>query len=30
VKAFYTKVGADFPIDINLNSADFQRRGFSF
>jgi len=30
VKAIRTKVGADFPIAIKLNSADFQRGGFSF
>lgn len=30
VKAIRVKVGADFPIAIKLNSADFQRGGFSF
>ena len=30
VKAVRSKVGADFPIGIKLNSADFQRGGFSF
>jgi 2,4-dienoyl-CoA reductase-like NADH-dependent reductase (Old Yellow Enzyme family) len=30
VRAIRTKVGADFPIAIKLNSADFQRGGFSF
>lgn len=30
VKAVRAKVGADFPIGIKLNSADFQRGGFSF
>lgn len=30
VKAMRAKVGADFPIGIKLNSADFQRGGFSF
>ena len=30
VKAIRTKVGADYPIGIKLNSADFQRGGFSF
>ncbi|MFC3552254.1 NADH:flavin oxidoreductase/NADH oxidase family protein [Lysobacter cavernae] len=30
VKAIRSKVGADFPIGIKLNSADFQRGGFSF
>lgn len=30
VKAIRAKVGADYPIGIKLNSADFQRGGFSF
>ena len=30
VKAIRTKVGSDFPIGVKLNSADFQRGGFSF
>ena len=30
VRTIRTKVGADFPIGIKLNSADFQRGGFSF
>jgi 2,4-dienoyl-CoA reductase-like NADH-dependent reductase (Old Yellow Enzyme family) len=30
VRTIRTKVGADFPIAIKLNSADFQRGGFSF
>jgi 2,4-dienoyl-CoA reductase-like NADH-dependent reductase (Old Yellow Enzyme family) len=30
VRVIRTKVGADFPIAIKLNSADFQRGGFSF
>lgn len=30
VNAVRAKVGADFPIGIKLNSADFQRGGFSF
>jgi 2,4-dienoyl-CoA reductase-like NADH-dependent reductase (Old Yellow Enzyme family) len=30
VRAIRTKVGVDFPIAIKLNSADFQRGGFSF
>ncbi len=30
VRAIRTQVGADFPIGIKLNSADFQRGGFSF
>lgn len=30
VKAVRAKVGSDFPIGIKLNSADFQRGGFSF
>jgi 2,4-dienoyl-CoA reductase-like NADH-dependent reductase (Old Yellow Enzyme family) len=30
VKATRAKVGADFPISVKLNSADFQRGGFAF
>jgi 2,4-dienoyl-CoA reductase-like NADH-dependent reductase (Old Yellow Enzyme family) len=30
VRIIRTRVGADFPIGIKLNSADFQRGGFSF
>ena len=30
VKAIRAKVGADFPIAVKLNSADFQRGGFDF
>jgi 2,4-dienoyl-CoA reductase-like NADH-dependent reductase (Old Yellow Enzyme family) len=30
VRAIRTKVGVDFPIAVKLNSADFQRGGFSF
>jgi 2,4-dienoyl-CoA reductase-like NADH-dependent reductase (Old Yellow Enzyme family) len=30
VRTIRTRVGADFPIGIKLNSADFQRGGFSF
>ena len=30
VRAIRARVGADFPIAIKLNSADFQRGGFSF
>lgn len=30
VRAVRARVGADFPIGIKLNSADFQRGGFSF
>lgn len=30
VKAIRAKVGADFPVGIKLNAADFQRGGFSF
>jgi 2,4-dienoyl-CoA reductase-like NADH-dependent reductase (Old Yellow Enzyme family) len=30
VKVIRAKVGADFPIAVKLNSADFQRGGFSF
>ena len=30
VRTIRAKVGADFPIGIKLNSADFQRGGFSF
>jgi 2,4-dienoyl-CoA reductase-like NADH-dependent reductase (Old Yellow Enzyme family) len=30
VRAIRTEVGVDFPIAIKLNSADFQRGGFSF
>lgn len=30
VKQVRTKVGADFPIAVKLNSADFQKGGFSF
>lgn len=30
VKAIRAKVGTDYPIGIKLNSADFQRGGFSF
>lgn len=30
VRAIRVKVGADFPIGVKLNSADFQRGGFSF
>lgn len=30
VKAIRAKIGADYPIGIKLNSADFQRGGFSF
>lgn len=29
VRRIRTQVGADFPISVKLNSADFQRRGFS-
>jgi 2,4-dienoyl-CoA reductase-like NADH-dependent reductase (Old Yellow Enzyme family) len=30
VRAIRAKVGADFPVGVKLNSADFQRGGFSF
>lgn len=30
VKATRAKVGADFPVSVKINSADFQRGGFSF
>jgi 2,4-dienoyl-CoA reductase-like NADH-dependent reductase (Old Yellow Enzyme family) len=30
IRAIRTRVGADFPIAVKLNSADFQRGGFSF
>jgi 2,4-dienoyl-CoA reductase-like NADH-dependent reductase (Old Yellow Enzyme family) len=30
IKAVRTAVGADFPVAVKLNSADFQRGGFSF
>src|ERR1700675_2746306 len=30
VRTIRTRVGADFPVGIKLNSADFQRGGFSF
>ena len=30
VKAMRRRVGADYPISVKLNSADFQRGGFSF